>query len=586
MRKVLFILAIVLLQTGCMNEKQQADSILRHYIKQKVDPIRNYQMESEMALWNATVTGTELDYQKLIDIELNFIQTNQRSVNLFAPDRFLTLSQNVFTNQQDFELLRKLKDSRLISDTILNRQLNELFQTFMSSQIETERYQNYVKREIELWQAFSVLKVEIDGKKYSGVQLDSIRKKTNEPKIIDTIFESNREVGSQIAADLIRNIKERNDFAVEFGYPDYYYLALDDKDQTPEKVKAIFDEVEVKTRDQYFEAKRVVDKMLAKRLGVDKSELKPWYYNDERTSYLPEKFTMKMDSLFVNIDPVKLTAEFFAGIGLPIFDVIEKSRLEDGPGKDNLTAMINIDFKNDIRLIAGITSSYDGMSRMMHLGGHASEYESISDEIPYLLKTPNTVITEGVARYFENLASDYNWLKREIPIAGNVKDQVALICRHMHQVDRLFRCRKLMAAAEFERELYHNPDQNLDSLWQEVNKKYLGINFPADKNSSYWASNKFGASFSCSIHNNVLADIFGAQLKHSVEKTVFNGEEANYNNNKLVGDFLVNNLYSSGNLYNWEQLIARATGEPLNIDYFVNELSGVDSMEESVTKSE
>ena len=586
MRKTLFILAVVLMQSGCMNEKQQAESILRHYINRKTDPIRNYQMESEMALWNATVTGNEADYQKMIDIELDFNRMNQNNANQFSPDCFFTSSPNVFTKQQDFDLLRKLKDSGLITDTLLKRQLNVLFQTFMSTQIESERYKKYVMREIEQWQVFSAMKVELDGRKYGSAQLDSVRIKTSDPKIIDTISESYRKICHQIADDIIRNVKERNEFAVEFGYPDYYYLALDDKEQTPEKVKAVFDELESKTREPYFEAKQVIDKMLAKRLGIDKSDLRPWYYNDERTSYLTEKFTRKMDSLFVNIDPVRLTADFFASIGLPIDDVIKKSRLEDGPGKANLTAMINIDFKNDIRLIAGITQTYDGMCRMMHLGGHASEYKSISDDIPYLLKTPNTVIVEGIGRYFENLASDYNWLKREIPIAGKVQDQVALICRHMHQVDRLLRCRKLMAMAEFEREMYHNPDQDLDLLWQEVNRKYLGIIYPAGKKSSYWAANKFGASLSCSIHNFVLADIFAAQLKHSVENKVFKGGEANYSNNKVLGDFMVANFYSSGNLYQWEQLIARGTGEPLNTSYFIDELTGEGGeMGESVTKS-
>ncbi|MDP2337826.1 MAG: response regulator transcription factor [Bacteroidota bacterium] len=83
-------------------------------------------MESAVDLWDATVSGNEKDYQKLINIELDFNKSNQNVSNLFAPDRFPSITQNVFTNVKDFELLKKLKFSGLITDSFLTRQLNVL----------------------------------------------------------------------------------------------------------------------------------------------------------------------------------------------------------------------------------------------------------------------------------------------------------------------------------------------------------------------------------------------------------------------------------------------------------------------------
>jgi peptidyl-dipeptidase A len=571
-------------QIGCLNEKDQAEKILKHYIDQKVEMIRNFHMESAVALWNATVSGKEKDYQRLINIELDFNKSNQSISNLFSPDRFSSITQNVFTNVQDFELLKKLKFSGLITDSLMIRQLNVLYQEFMGSQFEQEKYKELSLSEIKLGQAFSSLKVELNGKKYGIKQLDSIRKNSHDTLMVRKIFEAMRQKGMIIVPDIIRMVKDRNEFSVRFGYPDFYQLALETKDQTPPGIKQILDDIELKTREPFFEAKSVIDKILAKRFGIPVSELKPWHYNDERTSYLPESFTLKMDSLFTNVDPIRKTAEFFEGIGLPIQNVIDNSDLEYRPEKSSLTAMINVDFRNDIRLIAGIRNSYDGMYRMMHLGGHASHYNSISDSIPFLLKTPISAIYEGVARYFENLASNYNWLKDEVSIDQKKQEQIVRVCEHLHHVDRLIRCRRLLVMAEFEREIYQKPDQDLDSLWTKLNLKYLGINYPSKKNSCYWTTNKFSTSLSCTTHNLVLADVFAAQLQHAVEKNVLKQTNGSYANNKEVGKYLVNNLYRYGNLLPWEQLVKKATGESLNSKYFVEEITGNEANENDSIK--
>jgi len=574
MRRSFILVILLVVQVSCLNEKQKAEKILQHYIDQKVGLIRNYHMESAVATWDVTVSGNEKDYQKLINIELEFNKSNQNISNLFAPDHFSSITQNVFTNVQDFELLKKLKFSGLITDSLLARQLNVLYQAFMGPQFEPEKYKQLTLNEMKLGQTFSSLKIELDGEKYGFKQLDSIRKNSHDTTTVRQIFVAIQKQGRLVAPNIVQMVKDRNEFAVDFGYSDFYQLALETKDQTPERVKQVLDGIEMKTREPFFEAKRVVDKILAKRFGVSASKLEAWHYNDERTSYLPTSFTLAMDSLFTNVDPVKKTAAFFEGIGLPIQKVINNSDLVYRPEKSSLTAMVNVDFKNDIRLIAGIQNTYDGMYRMMHLGGHASHYSSISDDIPYLLKTPISVIYEGLARYFENLASNYDWLKTEVPIDENEQKQIVRVCQHLHHVDRLFRCRRLLAMAEFEREVYQNPEQDLDQLWYNLNLKYLGIRFPTEKNGCFWAANKFSTSMSCSIHNFVLADVFAAQLQHAVEKNVLMKTNGVYTNNKAVGKYLVDNLYRYGNLLPWEQLIEKATGEPLNSIYLVEELIG------------
>jgi peptidyl-dipeptidase A len=155
-----------------------------------------------------------------------------------------------------------------------------------------------------------------------------------------------------------------------------------------------------------------------------------------------------------------------------------------------------------------------------------------------------------------------------------MQKQLILVCQHLHEVDRLFRCRKLLAMAEFEREIYLDPNQDLDLLWHNLNLKYLGINYPPDMNACYWATNRFASSLSCNVHNYVLADVFAVQLQHSIQTRVLRDKAVTIVNNKDIGKYLVDNLFRYGNLLPWEELIEKATGEPLNSTYFVDELVG------------
>lgn len=572
MRKVLLLFCIVVAAGGCLDQKKQAESILRHYLDRKTGLISNYYKECSQALWNASVSGKEADYKKLIDLELDFSKSTKSDPENFSPDNFSTITKNVFTNEEDFELLQKLKNSGLITDTLLYRQLIYLYHTFISSQIESEKYKKLLESETKLWRTAPTVKLELDGKVYSAEKIDSVRRNTTSGQVLENIARSYQQIGKLITPDIIKLVKDRNEIAASLGFSDYYHLLLEEKDQSPQKIRSLIAEIELKTRDQFFEAKKVIDNKLAKRLGISVKQLRPWHYNDGRASYLPKSFILKLDSLLAQTDPVQRASGFFAGIGLPIQDVIDKSELRKG----SMDATIIIDFKNDIRILGGITNTFDGLTKILHEGGHATHYKNISDDLPYLLKGPSLFIAEGVASYFSNLVFDSEWLCNEISCDEKTKNQIAIICRHFRQVDQLFRIRKQMVFAEFEREIYTYPDQDLDLLWHNLNLKFLGINYPMEKGSCFWATNKYFKSLSCNIQNYVVAEVFAAQLKHTIDNKILNKRTLGLKNNKAVGKYLIDNLYRYGDLLPWEELIEKATGEPLNSAYFVEELVGND----------
>ena len=228
-----------------------------------------------------------------------------------------------------------------------------------------------------------------------------------------------------------------------------------------------------------------------------------------RESSRKQVFTLTLDSLLKSADPVRRAAGFFDGIGLNIQSVINKSELGNG----TMTSMVNIDFRNDLRLIGRITDTFGGLTEIMHLGGHAAHYTHISEDIPYLLQSPNLIVAEGVARYFENLVFEPKWLGEVVALDEKTEKEVGLIMQHFWEVDRLFRIRMQMVMADFECEIYSNPDQDLDHLWSELNIKYLGIKYPDVKGACFWAVDKYFTTLPCYIQNHILADIVAARAE-------------------------------------------------------------------------
>ncbi len=171
MGKVFFFLAILVIATGCLDEKRQAEMIFQHYLDRKTGAIQNFSKESSLALWNATVSGKESDYKKLIDIELDFNKSNRTTPGTFSPDNFTPITRNVFTNEEDFELLKKLKQSGLITDTVLSRQLIYLYHSFTGSQIESDKYKKLLESGVKLSHSSGSLKYELNGKFYSLMQM-------------------------------------------------------------------------------------------------------------------------------------------------------------------------------------------------------------------------------------------------------------------------------------------------------------------------------------------------------------------------------------------------------------------------------
>ncbi len=93
-------------------------------------------------------------------------------------------------------------------------------------------------------------------------------------------------------------------------------------EQSQEQVLKLFDELDAMTREPFHQAKAEIDAVLAADCGVPVAELRPWHYHDPFCQESPAIFGGRDDAVYRSIDILKTSRRFYAGIGLPIDDVV------------------------------------------------------------------------------------------------------------------------------------------------------------------------------------------------------------------------------------------------------------------------
>jgi len=182
--------------------------------------------------------------------------------------------------------------------------------------------------------------------------------------------------------------------------------------------------------------------------------------------------------------------------------------------------------------------------------------------------------TEGVAMFFGRLSRNANWMQEMLGLSHDERDRIANIADKYAQLKQLIFARWAMVMFNFEKALYDNPDQDLNSLWWEMVERYQKVQKPANRDKPDWAAKIHVALYPCYYHNYLMGELFASQLHHHIVFDVMERESDNnvsYVNSKETGNFLRANVFEPAKIYPWNEMIEQATGEPLQAQYFVDQ---------------
>ncbi len=448
---------------------------------------------------------------------------------------------------------------------VQRRQLEILEYGMKENQLDKETIKELSTLSSELNYLFNTYIPEVDGKKLSANDIREILLNSSDTQMREKAWKASKEVGKAVSEKLLELIKKRNESARKLGYDNYYQMSFANQELDMEEIFSMFSKLVEQSDETFRHLKGELDQQLAKKFDVKVDDLKPWHYVDPFFQEAPANERANLDAFFKGQDLEKLTADTFDSMDMPIEGLYASSDLEPREGKNPTAFCMDMNREGDIRVLCNNVDNTYWMGTMLHEFGHAAYNKYINRDLPYLLRSyAHILTTESIAMLFGKMTENREWLSKFLKLEDKQLDEMMPSLEKHEQLKMLISGRWIITFVFFERQLYENPDQDLNSLWWETVEKVQLLNPPEDRTNPDWAAKIHFTLAPVYYQNYLLGELTAAQLYQYINKNV-----ADEFFTKKVGAFIRDEFLAPGATYHWNEKIEKVTGEPLNPTYFV-----------------
>ena len=548
---LMFTVPLVLFGCGTNGKEKQLEEFIAAHIE-KVGPITT---QANLVYWDASTTGKSEYYDKLSKLQLEI--------------------RRIYSNPQEYAFLKSMKKSGQVRDTRLARQLDKLYYAYLQNQIEPDLLEKLVDSDTKIQEKYNTFRGTIDGEKVTMSDIYTIMTDGTDCRKRELAWRASKQVGDVIVDDLIRLVKLRNQAARKVGFDNYHRMSIVTGEQDAEELDRIFDELCELTGEPFARMKEELDRILADSYGITPDELKPWHYHDPFFQRTPLVYELDLDFYYKNHDVKELAEKYYGGVGLPVDDILVRSDLYDREGKYPHAFSEDVDRAGDVRILCNLQNTERWMETILHELGHAVYSKYHDPKEPWLLRTPaHSFTTEAVAMFFGRLSRNGAWMQEMLGLSEKERAEIKKVSEKYLQFQQVLFARWAMVMYNFEKQLYAEPDQDLNNLWWELVEKYQLVKRPPGPVDAGWASKLHFTTAPCYYHNYMLGELLASQLHYHIVRKVFkleSDEGVSYVGQPKLGDYLREKVFGPGDLYHWNKMIIRATGESLTPKYFVEQ---------------
>jgi peptidyl-dipeptidase A len=555
MKKLMVFSLAILLLLSCTSKSVKMEKDLKAFIDSLELKAKPLESAAALASFDASISGKAEDYQKSSDLNIQV--------------------SKIYSDKAAFAKLKAFKESGLISDTLLSRELNVLYNAFLGNQVDEKKMEALIKAQSKLEERYSTFRAVVDGKKIPDNDLENTLKTSVNNKQLEKYWLASKQIGDSVAADVIKVVKMRNDMAHELGFANFQEMSMKLSDQDPAQIEKLFDELDSLTRGSFASLKTEMDQVLAKKYKIKPEELMPWHYQNRFFQEAPAIYNVDLDSYYADKDDVALATNYYKGIGLDVTGILAKSDLFEKEGKYQHAYCTHIDRSGDVRVVCNMKNNAQWMNTILHELGHAVYDKNINMNLPYFLRTPaHTFTTEAIAMLFGRLSSNPMWMKDNLGISAEEAQKIGPEVTKSLRLEQLVFSRWCQVMFRFEKGMYENPDQDLNKLWWDLVKKYQMLKKPEGRNNADWASKIHIALYPCYYHNYQLGELLASQFQATINTRILKvpaDSVVSMSNNPEIGAFLLKEVFIPGAKYPWNDMIKRATGEELTAKYYANQ---------------
>ena len=511
--------------------------------------------ETSLSSWNAAISGKEEDFKKVLALQNKLTE--------------------IYSDKENFSKLKAFKESGNIKDALLYRQLEVLYLGFLGNQADLSLLNQINELQNSIEQKYGNFRTEYDGKAYTDNSVEEILTNSTDSKELEGIWTAQKRIGNVVSEDVRNLAKLRNKLAQSLGFKNFHEMSLTLSQQNPADITKLFDELDELTKDAFKGEKDVMDEYFANRFGINKTQLKPWHYQNRFFQEAPKIYKVDLDGYYKNSNLEKLTSEYYNGINMSVDDLIKNSDLYEKPGKNQHAFCTDIDNIGDIRVLCNIKPNEKWMNTMLHEFGHAAYDKYIDINLPYFLRNPaHTFTTEAIAMVFGRFSSNGKWLKDELNISDEEYNKINDEAFKMLRLQQLVFSRWAQVMYNFEKNMYENPEQDLNALWWNLVEKYQLLKKPEGRNEPDWATKIHIALYPCYYHNYLMGELLASQLYYYINTNILKADDLknqSWVNKPEVGNYLKANVFAPGQKYYWNDMIEKATGEKLTAKYYAKQ---------------
>ena len=545
--------AIASVLSGCASQTPHTGPA--EFIEAHVARVAPLWKQANLAYWDATTTGDPNAFEQFESLQLQIRQ--------------------IYSDPNDFARVKAYIESGQATDARQARQLERLYNSYLQNQIPPALLEQIVELDAEVQETYNNYRGSVGGEKVTMSDIYTIM--TTEPNVArrEAAWRASKEVGNVIIDDFLHLVRLRNQAAVAVGFDNYHTMMIETTEQNVAEIDALFAQLDTLTAEPFAELKRELDAILAASYGITPDELMPWHYHDPFFQRTPLVYELDLDEYYQGCDVKEVVRRYYNGVGLPIDDILARSDLYDREGKYPHAYGFDADREGDVRVLANLQDTERWAETLLHEVGHAlySKYHDRSE--PWLLREPaHSFTTEAAAMFFGRLSRNAAWMQAMLDLSPEETARIKTVSDRYLRFQQILFVRWVLVMWNFEKALYADPDQDLNSLWWDLVEKYQMLKRPPGRPDAGWASKLHFTTAPCYYHNYMLGELLASQWHHCIVSDILDLDpdaEVSTVGEERIGAYFREQVFAPGALYSWNDMIARSTGEPLTPKYFVEQ---------------
>ena len=555
-----------------MTSTVEIETFLRRF-EERVAPVEKAVSE---AWWNLATTGTEEAQQELVHAGNEY--------------------NRIFADKAEYEkVLGWYEDQDSLENSLLRRQVEMLYRTYAGNQGDPDVLERIENLEAKANATYSNHRARVGDEEVGENEVREILRASEDVALRREAWEASKTVGREVEASVRELARLRNRLAVEAGYENHYYRSLDLQEIDAGELGRIMADLQSATDNPFRELKEGLDADLKEKF--DTETLMPWHLSDpffqsckQDPAAHPDSrgdsrgeagvdsngdanTELDVDRFFRDKDLEALTRKTYDNMGLEVRDVLARSDLYEREGKSQHAFCLGVgrNYPYDVRVLANVKPDSYWTETMLHEFGHAVYDKHINPKLPYLLRSIAHInTTEAIALMMGSLADDPDWLSAVAGVPESELDASREYVIGREKADRLVFTRWALVMFHFEQALYADPDRkDLNDVWWDLVERIQLVKRPAGRNEPDWAAKLHVALAPVYYHNYVIGHLTAAQLRSYMESYITRGP---FFMSEMAGRYLLEAVFGPGARDDWQTTVERATGGPLNPDYFVKSL--------------